>query len=239
MSGRLNVDVDECIARRLEAFRTYHYPLEGGKPQPFITISREFGCEAFEVASGLVEELSVITESGPQWDAFDKTLVEWVARDAQIMEKLIESMQPEHRKCYEGFLEHVSPKITSHEKLFLRMAKVIRCIAWHGRAVVIGRGGYLVCADMPAGFHVQIVAPKKWRTEQTALQHQFCSESEADRYVEMMDRTRKQFFRYHFDREAGNQGDFDLVLNNSRSSPPEMVDLIICGMRKRELIPLS
>ncbi len=236
MKTLATMDVEGVIARRIESFKKYDYPLEKGKPQPFITISREFGCESFETATRLVDKLSAITESGPPWDAFDKTLVEWVAKGDQLLERIIDSMPPEHRRHYEEFLKVMELKTTSCDKLFIRMARVIKCIAWHGRAVIIGRGGYLVCADMPAGFHVQMVAPKKWRLEQAALQHDFDSEYEAEKYVDMMDKTRKQFFCYHFCREAGHRDDFDLVINNARCSPSEMVDMIICGMKQRGLV---
>jgi cytidylate kinase len=236
MRIQVTSDVDECVARRIEFCKKCEYPLKSGPPQPFVTISREFGCEAFDVATGLIQELSARSESGLPWDAFDKTLIEWVARDSQVFERAVESMPPEHRKCYEGFLREKALNVTSGDELVLRMAKVVKCVARHGRAVIIGRGGYLICADMPAGFHVQLVAPKKWRIEQAALQHNFTCEREAGNYLEMMDKTRRQFFCFHFNREAGYRDDFDLVIDNERCSPPEIVDMVISALKQRGML---
>jgi len=188
------------------------------------------------VAQALVEGLDKRRDAGPPWQVYDRNIIEIVAHDSQISERIIESMAPAHRAAFDEFQRSMVLKMLSRDETCIRTARVIKSIAWHGRSVIIGRGGYLLCSDMEGGFHVQIVAPRDWRMEQTALRHNFGSETEAYNYLDMMDRARRQFFCSCYGCEAGDRQDFDLVIDNSRSSPREMVEMIISGMTQRGLI---
>jgi len=232
----VNKKVDDRIARMVDSVRRFRFPAASGKVPVFVTISRDYGCSAFELAGGLIRRLNSLKREGAPWEVYDRSLVELVAKDTNISERLIRSMTSEHRNAFEEFLRNMVLKIPSRDKIFIRMARVIKSLAWHGNAIIIGRGGFLLCRDMPGGFHIQLVAPEKWRIEQVALQHGFVDSKEASSYLNSMEQAREQFFRYHFNRPSGKSMDFDLVINNSRFSPEQMVDLVVEGMIRRGLV---
>ena len=234
MRNWVNREVDDRIARMVEGVRKFRYPRVGSRPPAFITISRFYGCEAFEFAGALAERLNA-GQGGGYWDVYDKTLVELVAQDGKISQRLIETMTVEHRNAFEEFLRNMVLKIPTRDQIFIRMARVIKSLAWHGSSVIIGRGGFLLCADMPGGFHVQVVAPERWRLVRVMKQREFDSESEALSYIRSMDRAREQFFRHHFGRGPGTANDFDMVLNNSCFEPSQMAGTVISAIRERGL----
>ena len=234
MRNWVNREVDDRIARMVEGVRKFRFPHVGGKPPVFITISRAYGCEAFELAGSLAERLNS-GQQGGFWDVYDKTLVELVAQDSKISERLITAMTVEHRNAFEEFLHNIVLKNPSRDQIFIRTARVMKSLAWHGSAVIIGRGGFLLCGDMPGGFHVQVVAPERWRVARLMKQREFDSDAEALSYIRSMDRAREQFFRHHFGRGPGSAADFDLVFNNSRFTPTQMAGAVIAAMRERRL----
>jgi hypothetical protein len=58
--------------------------------KPTITISREFGCEAYPMAERLQELLE--KKSGEKWVVMDKNLLEEVARDHNLSEELLKGL---------------------------------------------------------------------------------------------------------------------------------------------------
>jgi cytidylate kinase len=229
-------EVDDRIARMVDSLRRYHYPSESKKPRPFITISRQYGCSAFDVASNLVTRLNERSVREKFWEVYDRSLVELVAQDAQISDRIVKSMTSEHRTAFEEFLRDMVLKTPSRDKIFIRTARVIKSLAWHGYAVIIGRGGFRLCADMPHGFHVQIMAPLEWRCSRVLVEQEFTDVEAAMKYLRTKDKTRDEFFQYHFDRKIGAGEEFDLAINNSRFAPLQIVELILKGMEERGLL---
>lgn len=229
-------EVDDRIARVVDAVRRFHYPSERKKVRPFVTISRFYGCDAFEVASGLVAKLN--ERSGPDrlWDVYDRSLVELVAHDEKISDRIVRSMTSEHRTAFEEFLRDMVLKLPSRDKIFIRTARVIKSLAWHGYAVIIGRGGFHLCAEMDGGFHLQIVAPIEWRCSRILVDHEFTDAAAALKHLKSMDKVREEFFKYHFEHKIGSREEFDLVVNNSRFSPPEIVEMVLKGMNQRGML---
>jgi cytidylate kinase len=229
-------EVDDRIGRMVDSIRRFHYPMESGKARPFVTLSRQYGCDAFDVASGLVARLNERCGRARHWEVYDRSLVELVASDAEISDRIVKSMTSEHRTAFEEFLRDMVLKIPSRDKIFIRTARVIKSLAWHGYAVIIGRGGYRLCSELPHGFHVQIVAPAEWRAARVLVEQEFSDSVAAMKHLRSMDRVREEFFQYHFDRKIGGGEEFDMVINNSRFPPLQIVDLILRGMEKRGLL---
>ncbi len=229
-------EVDDRIAGMVDSIRKFHYPSESKKVRPFVTISRQYGCDAFEVASGLAEKLN--EHSGPEylWDVYDRSLVELVARDEEISDRIVRSMTSEHRFAFEEFLRDMVLKLPSRDKIFIRTARVIKSLAWHGYAVIIGRGGFRLCSEMDNGFHVQIVAPVEWRCSRILVDQELASAAVALKHLKSMDKVRNEFFKYHFDQRSGSSEEFDLVINNSRFTPPHIVEMVLKGMAQRGLL---
>ena len=65
------------------------------KVRPTITISREFGCEAYPMTLCLKEIME--KKTGQPWAIMDKALLEEVAKHHQLSEELVKSRSEERR----------------------------------------------------------------------------------------------------------------------------------------------
>jgi cytidylate kinase len=202
-------------------------------PRPFITIAREYGCDAYELAAGLCERINEVYRADPPWSVYDKRLVERVAEDMQITSQMVRSMTTEHRTAFEQFLDSMVLNIPSTDVIYHRVARVIRGVAWHGNAVIIGRGGVFLSRDLAPGFHIGLVAPPAWRLQRLVAKGSFPNGKEGEHRLEAIDGERQRFYRKYFEVEIDCARSFDLVINNATFSPPEMVELVMSALTAR------
>ena len=185
---------------------------------PVITISRTFGSGG-NAMGRLIGELT-------GFDVWDRDLVHAVAEaaggDVRIMESLDERRRRAIDDAVRGFLRGVDHTNTQY---FRALVRVMRTIAEHGRAVVVGRGGnYLLGPER--SLRIRVVAPLPWRVERYA-QKTGLSRSAAREYVAGRDRERADFVRHFFRRDAADAEDYDLVVNAASFTVPAMARMAL------------
>ncbi len=78
-----------------------------------------------------------------------------------------------------------------------KLAEIIRTLAVHGHAVLVGRGSYLVTQDLRNGMHVRLVAPRAWRVHTIAANRQSLT-CEAEKMVADGERRREHYINTFF-----------------------------------------
>lgn len=224
--------VDIRISHMIEALRRYRFE-KSAPVLPFITISREYGCRAFEVATALATRFNEQQAQNPPWAVYDRNLVEKVAGDFKVANRLVESMTTEHRGALEEFLNSQVLKIPSQDVVFKRMSRVIRSLAWHGNAIIIGRGGAHLCRDLSSGVHVRLNAPFYWRLERYRRRYPGEDREEVRKQLIEMDRERRRFYEKHFGSDHRLAHDFDLEINDSRFTADQIVSFVLTAMRNK------
>ena len=63
--------------------------IEKKEPGPFVTISRQYGCDGYELGDLLVKKLND-REGDGKWRAFKKELLKQLAADAGLAEEVVE-----------------------------------------------------------------------------------------------------------------------------------------------------
>lgn len=228
--------VDVRISQMFETIREYKVaPMD--KPRPFITISREYGCEAFLVATELAERLNAHDKEANPWLIYDRKLVEKVADDLEVTNEIIARMTTHHRNAFEEFLSSMVLNIPSNDVIYRRIAKIIRSIAWHGNAIIVGRGGAFLCNDMHAGFHFRMVAPFEWRLQKTIEKKHGADPGLMRSQLISMDKERTAFYRKYFPTSNIEFYDFDLTFNNEKLNASEIADHILLCMKGRKFFP--
>lgn len=232
MEGWYTRDVDSRVSYMFEGLRRYRFKRHGGTA-PFLTIAREYGCGAYEIAVKLAERLNAENHSSIPWRIYDRQLVERVAGDLKITARLVASMTVEHRGALEEFLGSTVLNIPNRDTIFRRVAKMIRGIAWHGRAIIIGRGGAYLTADMPGGFHVSLVAPFIWRYEQMRSAEPGRDADEVRKTLERIDAERHRFYRSYFGVDIADAHPFDLVFNCGHMDSETVAGLVADALGRR------
>jgi cytidylate kinase len=199
---------------------------------PFITISREFGCEAVPLAQHLAELLNERCRPTIPWVAYDQQLLDAVAKELHLAKPVIESLD-ERRRDEMSELFNAILNLKVDEGLVVRKtAEVIRSLASHGNAILVGRGGYLITQDLRTGLHIRLVAPRSWRVQKFAQKHNVPFH-EAEHILNVGERERERFLRTFFVQSGDPDSYHDLILDNSRFNLLQEAEIVFAALSCR------
>ena len=189
------------------------------RPGPTITLSRKFGCEAFPLALRLQERLG----AAEPWSIFDKALIEKVALDEGISLRLLADLGDPSRHL-EAFGFHPSGRVT-HDQAFVKVAEALVRIAGQGHAIIIGRGGAVLCAGLENAFHFRLEAGFDWRVA-SVMARQGLTLDEAEKLVKTQTRLRDQVIKDKLGADVTDRSYYDAVFNNERHTVEEIAAAI-------------
>ncbi len=218
------------IAAQIEKWRKRAAAPEPEKAPPFITISRQFGCGAYPVAEAIAAKLMARDGGGRPWAVYDKALVEKIADDHQLSEKLVANLSVKMRTEMEesalGLLKHFTPEL----KIYRLTVSTIRTLASLGGVIIVGRGGALLTKDLPGGLHVRLIAPLEWRMEQT-MKEMDQNRGAAKDIVTKMDDERAAFLKKYLSADSNDPNNYQLILNMAKLTTEQMVDCVTGAVR--------
>lgn len=228
------IDVAENMRPILGAIKVVPVPPRAGAQppppaEPFITLSREPGAGAWSLAQQLVQCLNADDPAGRPWTAWDRELMEKVARDYHLSTQLIDSLEEANHSWLTEFLSGLSsadvPEQADEARIYGRMVATIRALAQAGRVVIVGAGSVFVTRPMPGGIHVRLVAPLEKRIEFMAHTCNMTPKAAAARIKEM-EHNRQVFFRRYWPKEAIAPESFALTINTATLSTETIIDLL-------------
>ena len=227
--------VEERLAgwARIQEGRHAEAPAKA-RTRPTVTISRQFGCEGFPLALQLHALLNQAT--GELWTIFDKELIELVAQDARISIQVLEHLDDPSR-FLEGFGFHPRGAVTTSEA-FAKMVATLLHVAREGNAVIVGRGGALLCRKQENCFHFRLEAGRDWRVRSLA-RRMGISLDEAGELERTRSRAREHFIRENLNADSADHSLYDAVFNNERHGVAEIAAAILAYVQrgwKNELI---
>jgi cytidylate kinase len=182
-----------------------------------LTIEREYGSGASEIAQKLAERLN--------WKLWDQLLTDEVARymecESHHIERQEERKDPLYyrlfkaflRGSYEGSSRTQAMKMADAEGIRRVSELLVRAAANKGNAVIVGRGSAYYLRDQTDCFHIFIYAPFEDRVHR--LQKEGKSEEEAVQLAENVDRDRAAFIKQYFGLEFPARHFFHLMINSA------------------------
>lgn len=192
---------------------------------PFVTISRQYGCPAFSVASELADRLNLRLDSD-QWAIYDRKLIEWITLNEDVEADLLHSLNEKTRNELEDWVVELLGGKPSQWAVFQKLARAARSLALKGRAIIIGRGGGMITHDLPGGIHVRMIAPAPWRLETLRQEWPERAASLTLEDLQKLDRERESFVRKFVGADPNSFDYYDLVLNAARLSVNQQADVI-------------
>ncbi|MGB9687486.1 AAA family ATPase [Thermogutta sp.] len=213
------------IAERVIRFDQAHAGQR--KIGPFITISRQAGCGAEEIAQRVGEKL--------QWDVIDKNVLDAMAQRFCLERSQLESIDESPGNWVRDTLgQWLDPHVISSDKFLACLERVVWAAARKGQVIFVGRGIRFVLPD-DAGLAVRIVASEKYRVARIQKEKGL-SESEARRFVQELEAARQRFVQQFFHKDVNDPQWYDLVLNVERWGVETTADLIVAAWRAREAV---
>lgn len=179
-----------------------------------VTISREFGCEAYPTA----EKLKKILEerSGELWALVDRTLIDEVARHHDLEADLLHNLGKRPR-WLDDMLSSLSTKWKNERDHFQLLAQTIVAIASGGNTIIVGMGGAIVTQSMKNCHHYRIFSSQEFKVSSIARRTRV-SPAEAVEMIEKRQKTREKFIRDFLDKDINDSHFYHLLFNNDRNS---------------------
>lgn len=196
--------------------------IKASMPHPTITISREFGCEAYPMAEclkGIMEK-----KSGQTWTVMDKTLLEEVAKHHKLSEEILQGLGQKTR-ILDEMLATFSPRWKSEKDYFRLICKYVFSLAEKGNVILVGRGSSIVTQALHNCYHFRIYASHGYKIASIARRLKL-SPAEAEDVVEKKQKQRDAFIRDFLDRDARDLRYYHLVFNNDKNSPERIAQMI-------------
>jgi cytidylate kinase len=200
---------------------------------PVITLSRQTGCDARQVAALLVDELN-IKYGTSRWKWVDKDIIYAIAKELNTDTQRVENF-------YKGIeLSNISEMIMAFSGGFvsdLRVKKAIRdvvlSICKTGYIVLVGRGGVSIAHDIRDALHIRLIAPFYWRVENVMKKKEVDIEA-AEEYVVDTDEKRFNLIQTFLDKKPLNIDYlFDATINRSSFTVQEISELIMAMFDKK------
>ena len=189
-----------------------------------ITVSREFGCEAYPVAQALKAQLEAQDE-GHEWTIFDRALIDQIMVDNHISRTVLEKFGTKN-VFYDSLMSSIDPQWTSDAEVYDLMVKTILSLAEEGRGIFVGRGAGVIAQDMKRCFHYRLSADQEWRI-QSLMSRGEMTRDEVVALMEEREKEREHFINRFLSTDINSIDKFHLVLNNGKSNVDEMAQTII------------
>ncbi len=194
--------------------------------RPTITLSRTFGCEGYPLAEALKARLEAVT--GEPWILFDKVLIETVAQEEGLPLSLLKNLGDGGEKLDAlGFLPQ--GRVT-HDEAFEKVAKYLVQISHIGNAIVVGRGGAVLCRALSNCYHFRLDAPLDFRVASVVKRLEM-TQAEAEQHVKEGSRLREAFLNDRLGTHMADPTHYHAVFNNALQPVEVIADAIVAYVR--------
>ncbi|MBF0286464.1 MAG: cytidylate kinase-like family protein [SAR324 cluster bacterium] len=222
MTARVNFTITPGIDQRMNSWQKKS---KEHKPEtaPCITISREFGCEAYPVAEKLQQKLS--NSTGSEWLVLDAKLLDKIAEESGYSVADIQhagDTNPIFHSMMSLFMGKQRPE---QFEIFSYIKKAIRHFAKAGNCIIIGRGGVNITQNLSNCVHFRLVAPFEFRVKKLAS-IQDIDENEARQIIQERQNQRDDFINRFTGSSASDSSLYHLVINNGKYTPDQIAEII-------------
>jgi len=201
---------------------------------PYITISREPGCEGYKVGDVLMEMLNK-TDEQKRWRVFKKEILKQLAEDSGVTQELIDEELHAVPSLVRDFFKGMG-KGTVPDGIEVRskITTMIRSIAIEGYAIIIGQGGTAATSDIANGLSIRLEAPKEWRILKICRRDNL-SREQAIAHINN-EEIKRQHIRAIYTQSNPRVPAFNLVIDNSVFSAEQVAELIFKAMQQKKMI---
>jgi cytidylate kinase len=194
-------------------------------PGVTIAISRQAGAGGTTLARALGERLG--------WPVFDRELLQQIAEQTGLRVRLLEDMDEKRTGWLREFVETFFSMTPAAETVYLRhLIETLGSLAARGNCIIVGRGAPQVL-PLDRTLRMRVVANREDCLASVQKQKNL-SAAEAARWIDQVDRERRRFVMEHFQHDPHDPIHQDLMLNTSRFTIPECVDIVVAAVRCRQ-----
>ena len=202
-----------------------------------ITVEREYGCGAGQIARQLSSKLG--------WKLWDRELTAEIARVANVdssavsmcEERVDSAFQKLVKVFWRGSYErsmHLEHQPFGPDRMVEVGEQVMREIAEQGNCVIVGRGAPYFLRDRSDVFHVFLYAPRGEKLRR--IQEQGRSLQDAEDLVDTVDRERMLFIKHYFGADWPTRSLYHMMINTALGDE-NVISVILHSMRTLDHVP--
>jgi cytidylate kinase len=169
-----------------------------------ITVSMAPGSGGSKIAESVAQKLG--------YDYFHRDIIKEIANSAKLSTEVIDTLEKERLTGINDFIGMFVKKHYLHPDTYVMyLMKVVKTIAEHGHAVIVGRGANLIL-PVDKRISVRVIAPMDLRI-QNVVKAFDCTEEEAKERIMTRQSRRKAFIHQAYPGDIGDPLGYDLVLH--------------------------
>ncbi len=222
----LLTELAPSVEKRLKAYHELSARIGSLPPsaqaKPAITLSREFGCEAFPVAEELVRLAE--KKTGEKWLLVDISLLDAVAREHNISEDVMLTLGRKPR-WLDDMIATFSPKWKSDADYYRLLCEKVVSIARAGNAVFVGLGAAVITKNMKNCFHFRLIAGQEFKVHSIARRMKV-SQQEAELIVVDQQKERDRIIRKLLDVDEHQPLHYHAIFNNDKVRSRQIAKII-------------
>ena len=184
-----------------------------------ITVSREMGTGAYQIASDVAKKLKYTLIDGPRI----KSLATKYGLTPEMLQ-MVDEKPP----------SYVTAEDRKRAAALNAIELIILDLARKGNVVVYGRGGQDLLKGCRNLLRLRFIAEFEGRVERFA-EREWIDPDMARSLIRRSDHQRGGFIHFYFDRDWQDPDNYDLVFNTSRLSEATIVDCIIATVKEPAL----
>ncbi len=194
------------------------------KPNFYIAISRESGCQA--------EELAQVLAAMTGFQKFDKEILDYMVAREDVRRKLYETLDDQAISWIEDVCSSlaIGPAV-DEAQYFKRLSHALLAICHNTHAIFLGRAAGFILAPAD-GLSIRLVAPLEFRIQRFAAAAELDSKT-AQQRIKRIDQGRSGFVKHHFGKNAQDPQRYDMVINTSKFPMTELAEVIITAVRAK------
>lgn len=201
-----------------------------------ITIGRRFGSGGRELGRVLSEKLGV--------PFYDKELLLDAAKKAGMSAEFFERNDERVPQFLSGIIPfsfgvnpmpwYVGTTTISDDSLHHMQSEFIKELAAKQSCIIVGRSADYVLRDHPNMVSVFITAPIADCVRRILSRNESATEQEAEQLAQKMNRLRANYYDFYTDKTWGHAASYDLCIDSSRLSIPQIADLVVAYLNMRQ-----
>ncbi|HRA60068.1 MAG TPA: cytidylate kinase-like family protein [Bacteroidia bacterium] len=201
---------------------------------PLITISREAGCNAVELADLIATRFNTKNPKS-KWKVISKEIYQETAEELQMDPKeVFKVLHKSEKYAFDKVLKAFSDKhYVSEAKIEKTIKEVILHNAMDGHCIMVGRAVNIIAKDIKKALHIRLVAPLEYRVS-SIMQSNHLSEEEATEYIDRIDKERKAY-RKTLLKDNPNYKLYNITFDRSVFTDEEIVDILEFSAIKKGL----
>lgn len=193
-----------------------------------VTVSREAYCGGDEIAKMIADKAG--------FKFYDREIISLASQKSGIHEDHFEAVErkPTNSILYSVVMGMYSSRgayvklddVLTDDKIYKVQADIIRDMAAEGNCVFVGRCSDYILRNNENCVNIFLRADAKDRIRRV-VDEQNITEAEAQKVISRADKKRRSYYNYYTNREWGSISNYDIMLNLSKLSENDALEIIM------------